>query len=81
MFRNFRFFRHNDGVFASLDGALTVSRSFHANMEFCEVDEALFHGLQFLRQTTTAVVRGVFAGNIQESKSQTVYIVYQRIST
>jgi hypothetical protein len=50
-------------------------------MEFREADEALFRGLQFLRQTTTAVVRGVFAGNIQESKSQTVYIVYQRIST
>jgi hypothetical protein len=31
-------------------------------MEFREADEALFRGLQFLRQTTTAVVRGVLRG-------------------
>jgi hypothetical protein len=81
MFRNFRPSRHNDGLFASLDGVLTVSRSFHATMEFREADEALFRGLQFLRQATAAVVRGVLRGIFNESKSQAVYIVYQRIST
>jgi hypothetical protein len=50
-------------------------------MEFREADEALFRGLQFLRQATAAVVRGVLRGIFNESKSQAVYIVYQRIST